>query len=121
MVHLDTQRLTEKTGSFGHGPKNNEGISMGRSSAALRQFSCAEAEELITRSKRLAFDREKNEITRDDLLQAIRTFRIDSSTGEGLWKAAWNKPGDILTTKLSLMLLKKNKIYENEHAACSGM
>lgn len=42
-------------------------------------FSCAELEELITRAKRIAFDKNKNSIGSEDLLEATRTFRIDSS------------------------------------------
>jgi len=42
-------------------------------------FSCAELEELVTRAKRIAFDREKDAIGSRELLEATRTFRIDGS------------------------------------------
>lgn len=42
-------------------------------------FSCAELEELTIRAKRLAFDKDKNGIGREELIQATKSFRIDSS------------------------------------------
>lgn len=43
-----------------------------------RNFSCAELEELVTRAKRIAFDKERHAVTKEDLLLATKTFRIDS-------------------------------------------
>jgi SpoVK/Ycf46/Vps4 family AAA+-type ATPase len=42
-------------------------------------FSCAELEELVTRAKRVAFDKERDALSGDDLLTAAKTFRIDSA------------------------------------------
>ncbi|MGB4026235.1 MAG: ATP-binding protein [Bacillota bacterium] len=44
-----------------------------------QNFSCAELEELVTRAKRIAFDRDKDALGREELLEATRTFRIDGS------------------------------------------
>lgn len=44
---------------------------------ATRFFSCAELEELVVRSKRVAFDRGADAIGRVDFLQAARSFRVD--------------------------------------------
>lgn len=44
-----------------------------------RNFSCAELEELVTRAKRIAFDRDKGALGRQELLEATKTFRIDGS------------------------------------------
>jgi ATP-dependent 26S proteasome regulatory subunit len=77
-------------------------------------FSCAELEELITRSKRLAFDREKNEITRDDLLQAIRTFRIDSSHRRRVVESCMEQARRYTDDQTFLDAIEEeNKIYEN--------
>jgi SpoVK/Ycf46/Vps4 family AAA+-type ATPase len=43
-----------------------------------RNFSCAELEELVTRAKRVAFDRDSEYVTGEDLLTSAKTFRIDS-------------------------------------------
>jgi len=45
-----------------------------------RNFSCAELEELVTRAKRFAFDREREAVTGEDLLMAAKTFRIDAGS-----------------------------------------
>jgi len=42
-----------------------------------RNFSCAELEELVTRAKRIAFDRQAETVSGEDLMRATRTFRID--------------------------------------------
>lgn len=42
-----------------------------------RNFSCAELEELVTRAKRIAFDRGSDEVAERDFLEAAETFRID--------------------------------------------
>ncbi|MEW6524110.1 MAG: ATP-binding protein [Bacillota bacterium] len=42
-----------------------------------KNFSCAELEELVTRAKRVAFDRGGEGLGRDDFLNAARSFRID--------------------------------------------
>ncbi len=47
---------------------------------STRNFSCAELEELITRAKRFAFDKERDALTREDLLMAAKTFRIDAGS-----------------------------------------
>lgn len=62
-------------------------LSMGREETAeflrqhivplTRNFSCAELEELVTRAKRIAFDRQAEAVSEEDLLKAARTFRID--------------------------------------------
>jgi SpoVK/Ycf46/Vps4 family AAA+-type ATPase len=44
-----------------------------------QNFSCAELEELVTRAKRIAFDRDKDALGSQELLEATRTFRIDSA------------------------------------------
>jgi len=44
-----------------------------------QHFSCAELEELVTRAKRIAFDRDKEALGSQELLEATRTFRIDSA------------------------------------------
>ncbi|HHX10311.1 MAG TPA: ATP-binding protein [Firmicutes bacterium] len=43
-----------------------------------QNFSCAELEELVTRAKRIAFDRDKDALGSQELFEATRTFRIDS-------------------------------------------
>lgn len=45
-----------------------------------RNFSCAELEELVTRAKRIAFDKDREHVLGDDLLTAAKTFRIDSGS-----------------------------------------
>jgi len=40
-------------------------------------FSCAELEELVTRAKRLAFDRGADALGREDFAAAARSFRVD--------------------------------------------
>jgi len=42
-----------------------------------RHFSCAELEELILRSKRMAFDRQAEALECSDFLHAAETFRVD--------------------------------------------
>lgn len=42
-----------------------------------RTFSCAELEELVVRSKRLAFDRGAEALAPEDLAAAVRSFRVD--------------------------------------------
>jgi ATP-dependent 26S proteasome regulatory subunit len=42
-----------------------------------KNFSCAELEELVTRAKRVAFDRNADGLDREDFLRAVRSFRID--------------------------------------------
>ena len=46
---------------------------------STRNFSCAELEELVTRAKRSAFDKDRETVTGEDLLMAAKTFRIDSA------------------------------------------
>lgn len=46
---------------------------------STRDFSCAELEELVTRAKRIAFDKERDAIAGEDLLTAAKSFRIDSA------------------------------------------
>jgi len=47
---------------------------------STRHFSCAELEELVTRAKRLAFDKEREAVLGEDLYMAAKTFRIDSAS-----------------------------------------
>ena len=42
-----------------------------------RNFSCAELEELITRAKRVAFDRQAEGLSSEDFVRAADSFRID--------------------------------------------
>lgn len=42
-----------------------------------KNFSCAELEELVTRAKRVAFDRAAEGLSKDDFLHAAESFRID--------------------------------------------
>ena len=46
---------------------------------STRNFSCAELEELVTRAKRSAFDKDRETVTGEDLLIAAKTFRIDAA------------------------------------------
>ncbi len=46
-------------------------------------FSCAELEELVTRAKRIAFDRDKPAIGRQELLEALGLFGLIPPTESG--------------------------------------
>lgn len=85
---------------------------------STRLFSCAELEELVTRSKRIAFDRGRDCVTKEDLLEATRTFRIDRSNRRRaieLYMAQARKFTDDQTFLDAIE--QENKTYDNEEAA----
>ncbi|MEW6082740.1 MAG: ATP-binding protein [Bacillota bacterium] len=49
-----------------------------------KNFSCAELEELVTRGKRVAFDRGAENLAREDFITAARSFRVDHRHREGV-------------------------------------
>jgi len=77
-------------------------------------FSCAELEELVTRAKRIAFDKDKNALTREDLLEAARTFRIDSSYRKRVVQMCMRQARRFTDDQSFLDAIEEeNKIYEN--------
>ncbi|MGI6162693.1 MAG: ATP-binding protein [Bacillota bacterium] len=78
-------------------------------------FSCAELEELVTRAKRIAFDRDKPAIGRQELLEATRTFRIDSSHRKRVVEACMEQARRFTDDQTFLDAIEEeNKIYDND-------
>ncbi len=59
-----------------------EGFLSGEVAPLTRNFSGAELEELVTRAKRVAFDRGARGLNRDDFVAAARTFRVNHDERE---------------------------------------
>ena len=77
-------------------------------------FSCAELEELIIRAKRIAFDKDKNGIGREELLQATKTFRIDSSYRKHIVEMCMEQARRFTDDQTFLDAIEEeNRIYES--------
>lgn len=77
-------------------------------------FSCAELEELVIRAKRIAFDKEKDAIGRQDLLQATKTFRIDSSYRKHIVEMCMEQARRFTDDQTFLDAIEEeNRMYEN--------
>ncbi|QUL98770.1 MAG: ATP-binding protein [Candidatus Fermentithermobacillus carboniphilus] len=78
-------------------------------------FSCAELEELVTRAKRIAFDRNKGAVSREELLEAAMTFRIDASHRKRVVEMCLNQAKRFTDDKTFLDAIEEeNRIYEND-------
>ncbi|HHY69946.1 MAG TPA: ATP-binding protein [Bacillota bacterium] len=77
-------------------------------------FSCAELEELIIRSKRIAFDKEKDAIGKQEILQATKTFRIDSSYRKHVVEMCMQQARRFTDDQSFLDAIEEeNRMYEN--------
>ncbi len=77
-------------------------------------FSCAELEELVTRAKRIAFDSDKSVISDKELIEATKTFRIDSSYRQKVVRACMMQARKFTDDQTFLDAIEKeNKIEDN--------
>lgn len=84
-------------------------------------FSCAELEELVTRAKRFAFDKERECLYGEDLLLATKTFRIDVSARKRTISLCMSQARKFTDDQSFLDAIEEeNKVYQNEDAATSG-
>jgi SpoVK/Ycf46/Vps4 family AAA+-type ATPase len=80
-----------------------------------QNFSCAELEELVTRAKRIAFDKDKGAIGRQELLEATRTFRIDSSYRKRVVETCMEQARRFTDDQTFLDAIEEEiKIYDND-------
>jgi SpoVK/Ycf46/Vps4 family AAA+-type ATPase len=88
-----------------------------------RNFSCAELEELVTRAKRIAFDKDRQHVTGEDLLVAARTFRIDSGNRKRVIQACMAQARRFTDDQTFLdSVERENKTEdEDETEAASGI
>jgi len=83
-----------------------------------RNFSCAELEELVTRAKRIAFDKDRESVTGDDLLTAAKTFRIDSASRKRAVGMYMTQARHFTDDQTFLDAIEQeSKLYENGEAA----
>jgi ATP-dependent 26S proteasome regulatory subunit len=83
-----------------------------------RNFSCAELEELVTRAKRIAFDRDGEAVTDEDLLTSAKTFRIDSSSRKRTIEACMAQARHFTDDQTFLDAVEEeNKAKEGDQAA----
>ncbi len=84
-------------------------------------FSGAELEELVTRAKRLAFDKERDRLHGEDLLLATKTFRIDLAARKRTITMCMSQARKFTDDQTFLDAIEQeNKVYENEEAATAG-
>ncbi len=79
-------------------------------------FSCAELEELVTRAKRIAFDKDAENVSGEDLILATKTFRIDYSARKRIVKMCMDQARRFTDDQQFLDAIEKeNKIDENDY------
>jgi len=80
-------------------------------------FSCAELEELVIRAKRVAFDRDRDAIGEEDLLQAAKSFRIDVSQRKRTIRSCMQQARRFTDDQSFLDAIEEeNKVYDNDEA-----
>ncbi len=85
---------------------------------STRNFSCAELEELVTRAKRFAFDRERTAVAGEDLLMAAKTFRIDASSRRRTIEACMSQARRYTDDQTFLDAVEQeNRVSEEDEAA----
>lgn len=86
--------------------------------SSTRNFSCAELEELVTRAKRTAFDRDSETLSGEDLLVAAKTFRIDSANRKRTIEMCMSQARHFTDDQTFLDAIEKeNQLQENDEAA----
>jgi len=86
-----------------------------------KNFSCAELEELVTRAKRFAFDKDRDRLHREDLLLATKTFRIDAAARKRTIALCMSQARRFTDDQTFLDAIEEeDKVYDNEDAATSG-
>ena len=84
---------------------------------STRNFSCAELEELVTRAKRIAFDKDREALTGEDLLTAAKTFRIDSSARKRTIEVCMSQAKHFTDDQTFLDAVEQeNKVREGDEA-----
>ncbi len=79
-------------------------------------FSCAELEELVTRAKRIAFDKDAENVSGEDLILATKTFRIDYSARKRIVKMCMDQARRFTDDQQFLDAIEEeNKIDENDY------
>ncbi len=85
-------------------------------------FSCAELEELVTRAKRRAFDKDREHVLGEDLVVATKTFRIDYSSRKRTVDLCMNQARRFTDDQTFLDAIEEeNKMYENDEVASSWL
>jgi ATP-dependent 26S proteasome regulatory subunit len=85
---------------------------------STRNFSCAELEELVTRAKRFAFDRERTAVAGEDLLMAAKTFRIDAGSRRRTIEACMSQARRYTDDQTFLDAVEQeNRVSEEDEAA----
>ncbi len=85
---------------------------------STRNFSCAELEELVTRAKRIAFDKDREALTGEDLLTAAKTFRIDSANRKRTIEMCMSQARHFTDDQTFLDAVEQeNKVHEGDEAA----
>ncbi len=79
-----------------------------------RNFSCAELEELVTRAKRISFDKDREHVSGEDLVMAAKTFRIDYSARRRTVDTCMSQARHFTDDQTFLDAIEEeNKVYEN--------
>ncbi len=85
------------------------------------RFSCAELEELVTRAKRIAFDKDKMAVGKEELLLATKSFRIDSGSRKRTIQTCMRHARRFTDDQTFLDAIEQEQeLYENESVAVSG-
>lgn len=84
-------------------------------------FSCAELEELVTRAKRIAFDKDREFVTGEDLLTAAKTFRIDGAHRKRVVEACMAQARRFTDDQVFLDSVEQENRLEGDLEAASGI
>ncbi len=87
---------------------------------STRNFSCAELEELVTRAKRIAFDKDREFVTGEDLFMAAKTFRIDRSHRRRVIETCMAQARRFTDDKTFLDSIEQENRLEDDLEAASG-
>jgi hypothetical protein len=88
---------------------------------STRNFSCAELEELVTRAKRIAFDKDREYLTGEDLLVAAKTFRIDGAHRKRVIQACMAQARRFTDDQTFLDAVEEENKLEEETEAASDI
>lgn len=86
-----------------------------------RNFSCAELEELVTRAKRVAFDKDREHVAGEDLLNAASTFRIDSGNRKRTIQACMIQARRFTDDRTFLDSIERENRLEDDDEAAPGI
>lgn len=95
-------------------PEDVRGFLMEAVVPLTKNFSCAELEELVTRAKRISFDKDREHVSGDDLVTAATTFRIDYSARRRTVETCMIQARHFTDDQTFLDAIEEeNKVYEN--------